>query len=197
MAAVELAPSPPPGGEEGEADHAGGFVRLTLGLGVGHVEGGRLGPEPGFHPIEDLSHTGPVLGAAFLVGGGAADLALAGELTYERMLTHLERRSEVGFSLYGIGIAGTAYSDDEWFVTAHLRWLMMMLWRCEIPCWWDRGDTTMGPGVGVTVGKEWFDKNEDDEDAVGIALQGNYASLNGEPQVDYYSGLLLLTLTSF
>lgn len=181
--------------DDRDDDHEGFFARFTLGGGIGHVSGGRLGPEPGFRPMDSVSHTGPALGAAILFGGGVNDVAVAGELMYERVLTRLRDPSKISFSLYGLGITATAYNDDDWFLTAHLRWLMMMLWKSEIPCWVDRGDATMGPGLALTLGKEWFDDEE--EDAVGIALQGNYAALTGNPELDYYSALLMLTLTTF
>jgi hypothetical protein len=100
----------------------------------------------------------------------------------------------VSFSLFGLGLTGSYYWDDDWFLTGHLRWVLMLLWKAEIPCWFDRGDGTSGPGVGLTLGKEWFG---DDDGGVGIALQANYAYLWGNPELHYLSGLALLTLTSF
>jgi hypothetical protein len=200
--------------------HRGVFARLTAGLGIGHVSG-KLGPEPGFKPIDPLSHTAPVLGVAGQLGGGFENFALAGELLYERMLTRVLEPSRVSFSLFGVGFAASAYLRDDWFVTGHVRWLMMLLWKSEVPCWYDRGDATTGPGIGLTLGKEWYGhrhrrdryygdspyggegtrarRHDEDrgEGGIGLALQGNYASLSGNPDLDYWSGLLVLTLTHF
>jgi hypothetical protein len=196
--------------------HRGVFARFTAGLGIGHVSG-KLGPEPGFKPIDRLSHTAPVLGVAGQLGGGVENFALAGELLYERMLTRVLEPSRVSFSLFGAGFTASAYLRDDWFVTGHVRWLMMLLWKSEIPCWYDRGDATSGPGIGLTLGKEWYghrhrrdrysgdspyrreDQRESDrgDGGIGLALQGNYASLSGNPDLDYLSGLLVLTLTHF
>jgi hypothetical protein len=196
--------------------HRGVFARFTAGVGIGHVSG-KLGPEPGFKPIDPLSHTAPVLGIAGQLGGGFENFALAGELLYERMLTRVLEPSRVSFSLFGVGLTASLYSTDDWFVTGHVRWLMMLLWKSEVPCWYDRGDATSGPGIGLTLGKEWFghshrrDRHYGDlqyrgehhrdsdrgEGGIGLALQGNYASLSGNPDLDYLSGLLLLTLTHF
>ncbi|MFC1642607.1 hypothetical protein ACFL5O_07970 [Myxococcota bacterium] len=158
------------------------------------VWGGALAPEPGFKPIVDLSHTAPVVGLAGQLGGGAEDFALSAELLYERLLTRLRAPSTVGFDLFGIGIAASMYSDEDWLVTAHLRWILMLLWKSDIPCWHDRGDGTSGPGIGVTLGKEWHPQADG---GIGVALQGNYAALSGNPELNYLSGLLLLTLTRF
>lgn len=195
--------------------HDGVFARFTPGLGIGHVSG-KLGPEPGFKPIERLSHTGPVLGIAAQLGGGFENFALAGELLYERMLTRVLEPSRVSFSLFGVGLTASLYSTDDWFVTGHVRWLMMVLWKPEVPCWYSRGDATSGPGLGLTLGKEWFGHHrrdqyygeppypsarhrayDRDEGGIGLALQGNYASLSGNPHLDYLSGLVLLSLTHF
>ncbi|MBN1606546.1 MAG: hypothetical protein JW940_07920 [Polyangiaceae bacterium] len=196
--------------------HRGVFARLTAGVGIGHVSG-QLGPEPGFKPIDRLSHTAPVLAVAAELGGGVQNFALAGELLYERMLTRVLEPSRVSFSLFGIGLGASLYSTDDWFVTGHVRWLMMLLWKPEIPCWYERGDATSGPGIGLTLGKEWYShqhhrdrtyggspyRAEGHRDAergkggIGLALQGNYASLSGNPDLDYLSGLLVLTMTRF
>lgn len=186
--------------QEEDEDHHGFFTRLTVGAGLGHVRGS-LPPEPGFKPIDDLSHTAPVVGAAVQLGGGAGDLALAGELYYERMLRRVLDPSRVSFGLIGLGIAASYYLDNDWFLTGHLRWVLMTLYKAEIPCWADRLDATGGPGVGLTVGKEWFDRknNEDDDpdNGLGVALQGNYAKLYGNPELRYMSGLVLLSFTHF
>jgi hypothetical protein len=205
--------------------HRGLFARFTAGVGIGHVSG-KLGPEPGFKPIDRLAHTAPVLGVAAQLGGGLENFALAGELLYERMLTRVLEPSRVSFSIFGIGFTTSLYSRDDWFVTGHVRWLMMLLWKPQIPCWYQRADATSGPGLGLTFGKEWYRHHrrrdaydrrpeyrngeyrseayrehmhdeERGDGGIGVALQGNYASLSGNPDLDYLSGLLLLTMTHF
>jgi hypothetical protein len=200
---------PPPEADEDDdddPDHHGRFTRLTLGLGLGHVSGS-LRAEPGFKPVDVLSHTAPVVGAALQVGGGAQNFAVAGELLYERMLRQLLEPSKVTFSLIGIGVTASLYLDEDWFVTGHLRWVFMLLYKSEIPCWVDGIDGTSGPGLGVTLGKEWFGRDDDDDggsdddddhdNGLGVALQLNYASLSGDPKLKYVSGLVLLSLTHF
>lgn len=213
--------------DEGEdaLPHRGLFARFTAGVGIGNVRG-KLGPEPGFKPIDHLSHTAPVLGLAGQLGGGFENYALAGELLYETMITRVVEPSHVSFNLFGAGLTASAYFRNDWFVTAHLRYLLMVLWKAQIPCFWDRGDATAGPGIGLTFGKEWYGRRyrrdryvrgqdgrgadsryreyreheqeyEEDESGIGLALQGNYASLSGNPQLDYLSVLVLLTLTHF
>ncbi len=180
--------------EEGHHPHHGIFARLSAGLGVGTVWGGDLGPKPGFKPVGDLSHTGPALSIAAQLGGGAEDYALAGELYYERLLTRLNEPSDVSFQMFGIGAALSWYSDEDWFATAHLRWLWMLLWKPEIACWYERGDGTSGPGIGLTLGKEWHNERGR---GFGLGLQGNYVAFSGNPELDYLSGLVLVTLTAF
>jgi hypothetical protein len=219
-ARIDLRAEEDPERQEGDLPpHRGLFARFTPGFGIGHVSG-RLGPEPGFKPIDHLSHTGPVLGVSGQLGGGFENFAVAGELLYERMLTRVLEPSRVSFSLFGVGLTASAYFRNDWFVTGHARWLMMLLWKSEVPCWYDRGDATSGPGIGLTLGKEWYShrhrRNRDDggsgypnpeyreerasdrgDGGIGLALQGNYASLSGNPSLDYLSGLLLLSLTHF
>lgn len=199
QAPVSVPPAPlaseqPPRPEREEEAHRGGFLRLTLGGGLGWVGGGSLMPEPGFRPVPDLSHSAPVLGVALQLGVGGSDLAVAGELYHERMLVRLKEPSVVGFSLWALGLAVSYYFDRDWFLTGHLRWVHLALWRPEVPCWYDRADGSGGPGVGLTAGKEWFG---DDANAVGLALQVNYATLRGSPELDTVSGLVLLTFTHF
>lgn len=185
---------PPPKREEEERNHEGGFGRFDIGLGYGWVGEGDLKPEPGFKPIDDLSFSGPVLGASVQLGAGGSDFALAVELMYERMLTRLAKPSNVSFQLYGLGIGAAYYFDDDWHIGAQLRYVGLLLWRRQIACFWDQGDWTWGPGVGATLGKEWFG---DDDSGIGLALQGNYAALTGDPDLRYASLLVELTLTGF
>jgi hypothetical protein len=68
------------------------------------------------------------------------------------------------------------------------------MWREEISCFWDRGDWSWGPGVGVILGKEWFGGNKSGH---GLAPHGSYARLRGEPKLDYASLLGKFTLSWF
>lgn len=214
---VTLVHEPPVTTEEAQAEdqeeevepHRGFFAHFDVGLGYGFVQGGALGPEPGFRPVDDLSFSGPVFGTSLQFGGGAEDFSLAAELMYELMLTEKEEPDNVGFQMFGIGLGANYYTDDDFLIGAQLRYLGMILWREDIPCFWDRGVGTSGPGIGVTLGKEWFgdrrrnqrddDDNDDDdnEGGIGIALQGNYAAFQGDPDLRYMSLLLQLSLTHF
>jgi len=182
--------TPPP---EEDEPHRGFFARFALGGGVANVRGS-LPPKPGFKPIEDLNHTAPVLAMSGLLGGGGHDLAIAAELSFEHMLTRVKEPSRAGFKLFGLGVTGSYYFEQDWFFTAHLRWVTMIVFMPDIECFWQCIDGTRGPGLGLTVGKEWFG---DGDGSVGIALQGNYAKLGGDPELTYGSLLALLTLTHF
>jgi hypothetical protein len=141
-----------------------------------------------------LSHAAPVLGVTAQFGGGARDVAIAGELLYERMLGGLDAPSQVSFQLFGVGFGGSYYLRDDWFLTAHVRWVGLYLWMNDVPCFCDRIDATWGPGLGLTAGKEWF---RGKRGGLGVALQVNYARLRGAPALTYASGLALFTLTRF
>src|SRR5512145_266394 len=136
--------------------HRGVYSRFTAGLGVGHVGGGNLRAKPGFKPIYGLDHTAPVLSLAGQVGAGTENLAFAVEVLYEQMLKRVPAPSDVGFHLIALGIAGSYYLPHDLFVTAHLRWVGLILRMPDCLCLSDRLDSTAGPGVGLTVGKEWF-----------------------------------------
>jgi hypothetical protein len=168
------------------------------------VGDGALGPEPGFKPVPELNHAAPVLGFAAQLGGGGWNTALAVEVLYERMLVRLKEPSTVGFQLFGIGVAGSHYFERDWFLTAHLRWIGLLVSMPSVPCFWDRTNGTGGPGIGLTIGKEWFESErkgrremDEDEGAIGLAVQGNYAHLTGSPELRYASGLVLVTFTHF
>lgn len=190
--------------QEGKEDepHEGAFANFDLGLGYGAVIGGSMSGAPGFRPIDDLSFSGPVFASSAQVGAGFENFALAGELLWEVMITEKEEPDNVGFQMFGIGLAAAYYMDDDYFIGAQLRYLGMILWREGIPCFWDRGASAGGPGVGVTLGKEWYDAPEDnggrrDKGGTGISLQGNYATFDGDAQFDYVSVLLQLSMTRF
>jgi len=183
-----------PAGEQREDEpHRGFFARFALGGGVGNVRGS-LPPKPGFKPIEDLNHTAPVLALSGLLGGGGHDLAIAAELSFEQMLARVKEPSRAGFKLFNLGVTGSYYFEQDWFFTAHLRWVTMIVFMPDIECFWQCFDGTGGPGLGLTVGKEWFG---DGDGSIGVALQGNYAKLGGDPELTYRSLLALLTFTHF
>lgn len=175
-------------------EHRGLFGRMAVGLGYAWVGRGDLAPEPGFKPIDNLSFAGPALGVSLQSGVGWGNVALVGELSYERMLKSLEQPSPVSFQLFGLGLGGTYYFDNDWHLGAQLRLVGLLLWRRSIPCFWDRGDVTWGPGVGATFGKEWFGG---DATGLGVSLQANYAHLQGTPNLRYASVLGQFTLTWF
>ncbi len=187
--------------EKEEEPHEGLFAHFDLGLGYGAVRGGSLGPEPGFRPIDDLSFSGLVLATSMQLGAGVEDFALGVELLYEVMLTEKEEPDNVGFQMFGIGLGATYYTDDDYLIGGQLRYLGMILWREGIPCFWDRGATASGPGVGLTLGKEWYDERREgqgrDKGGLGLALQGNYAAFEGDADFDYVSLLLQLSMTRF
>lgn len=187
-------PPPPPPQEDEEEDHAGGFGRADVGLGYGWVGNGDLAVEPGFKPVDNLDFSGPVVGVSAQGGAGFSNFALAGEFVYERMLARLEQPSNVSFQLFGVGIGAAYYLPDDFHVGAQLRYVGLLLWRREIPCFWDRGDWSWGPGVGATLGKEWFG---DDDTGIGFAVQGNYAALVGRPNLRYASVLGKFSITGF
>src|SRR5690606_1937853 len=108
----------------------------------------------------------------------------------------------VGFQMFGIGVAAAYYMGDDYFVGAQLRYLGMILWREGLPCFWDRAASASGPGVGLTIGKEWYDDAEHnggrrDKGGMGISLQGNYAAFEGDADFDYLSVLVQLSMTRF
>ncbi len=135
-----------------------------------------------------------MLALSGLLGGGGNDLAIAAELSFEHMLARVKEPSRAGFKLFGLGVTGSYYFEHDWFFTAHLRWVTMIVFMPDIECFWQCIDGTSGPGLGLTVGKEWFG---DGDGSVGLALQGNYAKLGGDPELTYASLLGLLTLTHF
>lgn len=185
--------------------HSGFFTHLDLGLGYGFILGGALGPEPGFRPIDDLSFSAPVLGTSLQLGGGGRDFSVAAELSYEMMLVDKEKPDNVGFQMFGIGLGANYYTEDDYLIGAQLRYLGMILWRENIPCFCDRPLGTSGPGVGLTLGKEWYrrerhaddDREHRNKGGMGLALQGNYAAFNSDPDLHYASLLLQLSLTAF
>jgi hypothetical protein len=107
--------------------------------------------------------------------------------------------------MFGIGLGANYYTDDDFLIGAQLRYLGMILWRESIPCFCDRPLGTSGPGVGLTLGKEWYkrdphasgDRERREKSGLGLALQGNYAAFNSEPDLKYASLLLELSLTAF
>jgi hypothetical protein len=196
--------------EERDLPHAGLYARFTAGFGVGHIGNGDLPPKPGFKPIYGLGHTSPVLSVAGQVGAGAENFALAAELLYEQMLTRVEHPSPVGFQIVALGLAGSYYTEHDWFATGHLRWVGLLYRMSDCKCFFDQLDSTWGPGVGITLGKEWFSRLSSEyssheqwrrsrrrHSSIGLAVQGNYARFVYAPKLEYYSGLVLLTLSHF
>lgn len=186
--------------EETDDDHEGRFFRLTLGPGYGLVgTSGRVDPQPGFKPIDGFTHGSPTLGFGLLFGGDLVEnMSLAFEMLYERMLINLKEPSSMSFNLFGIGAALSYYFDSDWYLTGHLRYLLLLMWRHEMVCEvtpFDKYMSSSGPGAAVTFGKEWFGDNDR---GVGIALQLGYAYfLTSEPNFHYASLSLLFSVTRF
>lgn len=190
--------------------HHGFFYRFTVGGGMGTVGGGDLLPKPGFKPIYGLRHSSPVLSLAVQLGGGSKNFALAAELFYEQMLERVESPSPVGFRLIGLGLAASYYFEHDWFLTGHLRWVGLIMRMADCPCFFNQLESASGPGVGLSLGKEWFSRSSHASSgsgwdrqgkrrssSIGFAIQGNYARFDGFANLDYASGVILLSLSHF
>jgi hypothetical protein len=185
-----------------EEDHEGLFFRFALGIGWGWVQGdGTMPPSKGIERINDPSHHSPVFNMALSLGAGFYDLAVHLGVVMERMIVRADDPASMGFTLWGIGGGLTYYfTDHDFFVTARMRYMAMLLFMPGVICDdynEDKYEWYKGPGFAVTLGKEWFKEGKDG--GVGLGLQFNYARLNhdGAFSFDYMSILLLLTLTKF
>jgi len=189
--------------EEGdEEDHEGFFFRFTLGLGWGWVNGdGTMPPSKGIELISDPSHHSPVFNSAMSLGAGFLNFAVHLGVLYERMIVRADDPTSMGYTLWGIGGGLTYYfTDHDFFVTAQMRYMAMLLFMKGVICTdynEDKYEWYKGPGIAATLGKEWYKEGKDG--GVGIGLQFNYARLkhDGGFSFDYMSVLLLLTLTHF
>ncbi len=188
--------------EDGDEDHHEGFFfRFRLGLGWAWMLGqGALRPAKGLRLIEDPEHDSPALSLALDLGGGFLDLGLHLGVLWERMILRADEPEEMGFSLFGLGGGLTYYfTDNDFYVTADVRLIGMLLYYPEVICedyYADRFESYRGPGVSLTLGKEWFG---DDDGGIGLGVQGNYARLtkDGGGRFDYASVMLVLSLTHF
>jgi len=191
-------------GDDDEDDHHKGFFfRFTLGLGWGWLNGdGTLPPARGLQAIEDPEHNSPVFNLALSLGGGFLDLALHLGVLYERMIIRDRDPEKMGLSLFGIG-GGLSYyfTDYDFFATAQVRLIGLALYLPDVICndyYADKWEWYKGPGFALTLGKEWYEDDED-EGGIGLGIQGNYAYLthSSDVRLHYFSLLLVLTLTHF
>ena len=191
------------GGEEQEEDdHEGFFFRFALGLGWGWLRGdGTLPPAKGIRAIEDPEHDSPVFNMALSLGGGFLDLALHVGVVYERMILRDDSPTEMGFTLMGIGGGLTYYfTDFDFYATAQIRLMGLMMYMKDVVCdsyCADKYEWYRGPGIALTLGKEWFEEEKDR--GVGLGIQFNWAHLthDDDATISYTSLLLLLTVTKF
>lgn len=190
----------PPAPVEKEYHH-GFFFRMNLGLGWSWIFGrGTLGPAKGLRRIDDPEHHSPALSLALSLGGGLRDFALHLGVLVERMVLRARDPVEMGFTLLGIGGGLTYYfTEHDFFATARARLVGLMLYQPGVLCddfFEDKYQWYGGPGVSLTLGKEWFG---DDDGGVGLGIQGSWARLEKESgtRFDYASLLLLLTVSHF
>jgi hypothetical protein len=188
--------------EEEEADHHEGFFfRFRLGLGWAWMLGeGALRPAKGLRLIEDPEHDSPAFSLALDLGGGFLDLGLHLGVLYERPILRADGPEEMGFSLFGFGGGLTYYfTDNDFFATAEVRLIGLLLYLPGVICedyHEDKFESYRGPGVSLTLGKEWFGG---DDGGIGLGIQGSYARLakDGGGRFDYASAMLVLTVTRF
>jgi hypothetical protein len=201
-----ITPEEDPAEDEGEEEqeddhHEGFFFRFRLGLGWAWMLGrGALRPAKGLRLIEDPEHDSPALGLALDLGGGFLDLGLHLGVLWERLILRADEPEELGFSLFGLGGGLTYYfTDNDLFATVDVRLIGLLLYLPGVMCedyYADRFESYRGPGVSLTLGKEWFG---DDDGGIGLGIQGSYARLakGGGGRFDYASVMLVLSLTHF
>lgn len=176
------------------------FARTLVAFGVGKLWGGPVRAAPGFRGLPDLDHLSPTIKLDLEAGFGARNLAFALELDYEAMLSGLPAPTGVDFQFFGVGVSGSYYFQHDLYLTAHLRYLWALLYRSDVPCFCDRFEGTGGPGVGLTIGKEWFHewrRGAHERGGVGLAVDLAYARFGDDPKLHYASAALALTLTAF
>ncbi|MFO8073162.1 MAG: hypothetical protein R6V85_14920 [Polyangia bacterium] len=181
--------------------HRGFFFRMNLGLGWSWIFGrGTLSPAKGLRRIDDPEHHSPALSLALSLGGGLRSFALHLGVLVERMVLRARDPVEMGFTLLGIGGGLTYYfTEHDFFATARARLVGLMLYQPGVLCddfFEDKYQWYGGPGVSLTLGKEWFG---DDEGGVGLGIQGSWARLEKDSgtRFDYASVLVLLTVSHF
>lgn len=187
--------------QQDDQDHEGFFSRFSLGLGYGtYVGDGRADPIPGVRVIEDPSHGSLALNLALDWGTGIIDnLAIHIGFAFETLLDSDEDSSIDGFYLFGIGGGASYYFVPvDIYLSGHIRWVGALLYIPDAPCSvlsLEKLEGFSGIGLSLSIGKEWFD----DEKSLGfgIGLQGNYVHLGGKPDIDYFSVMLVPTLTNF
>ncbi len=187
--------------EEEEEGHSGMFTRLSIGLGYGLYGGsGQADPVPGVEVIEDPSGGGLALNLQLDWGLGIIEnLALHVGPLFEVWLVADHDPSIDGLYLFGLG-GGISYyfMPFDLYLTGQIRWVGTLFYLPDAPCeflgtgklyGWD------GIGFSLQVGKEWFPGHRDG--GLGIGLQINYAYLDEAPGLNYFSIMLVPTLTRF
>ena len=195
-------PEPQAGAEEDEdEDHQGFLFRFSIGLGWAWIFGdGTLEPAIGVRRIDEPSHTSPAFNVAMDLGGGFKDLGFHLGGVLERMILRADEPTEMGFTLFGVGVGLSYYfTDYDFYATAQARFVGLRLYLPNVLCGVKLGEkwqSYQGPGVTVGLGKEWFG---DDDKGLGLGLQFNYAKLKNDDWVewDYVSLMLALTFTKF
>jgi len=187
--------------EEEDRDHEGFLSRLTIGIGYGLYGGsGPADPIPGVELIEDPAGSGLALNLSLDWGLGIIDnLAIHVGPLFEFWLADSHDTSIDGLYLFGLG-GGVSYyfMPFDIYLTGQIRWVGTLFYLPDGPCeflgtgklyGWD------GIGLSLQVGKEWFP--DDSDGGVGIGLQLNYAYLDEEPGINYFSIMLVPTITRF
>jgi hypothetical protein len=60
------------------------------------------------------------------------------------MLARVKEPSRAGFKLFNLGVTGSYYFEQDWFFTAHLRWVTMIVFMPDIEC---SGSASTGPAA--------------------------------------------------
>jgi len=187
--------------EEEEEGHAGMLSRLGIGIGYGLYGGsGQADPVPGVEVIEDPSGGGLALNLQLDWGLGIIEnLALHVGPLFEVWLVGDHDSSIDGLYLFGLG-GGISYyfMPLDLYLTGQIRWFGTLFYLPDAPCeflgtsklyGWD------GVGFSLQVGKEWFPG--DNDGGLGIGLQIKYAYLDEAPGINYFSIMLMPTVTRF
>jgi hypothetical protein len=187
--------------DEEEHDHTGMFSRLSIGIGYGLYGGsGQADPVPGVEVIEDPSGGGLALNLSLDWGLGIIEnLALHIGPLFEFWLADSHDSAIDGLYLFGLG-GGVSYyfMPFDLYLTGQIRWIGLLFYLPDAPCeFLGTGKLSGYDGIGLSlsVGKEWFPNQ--DEGGIGIGLQLNWAYLDEAPGINYFSIMLVPTLTRF
>lgn len=186
-------------------NHHGFYARFTPGIGIGRIQSNStLDPLPGIERIDKPSHRTSVGSLGIDLGGGFENIGLHVGAFFEKMIFRDHSPTLIAYNLFGLNAGVTWYfTKYGLYLTGQARWLKMLVKFPSVACseyfidtyeWYD------GPGMSLWFGKEWYDHGND-EDAVGLGLQGNYYRLKGgiedHIKFNYVSLLLVVTFTHF